>query len=121
MGNFHMFTFIGNLDRLRRDTRRGRRTVRNLPSIEGLEGRQLLSLNVFSTPSAVETTQITKGPNGNLFFPETAADRIGEITPAGVVTEFAIPTPNSQPTAITTGPDDNLYFTQAGVTPAGEL
>ena len=75
-----------------------------------------MSLNVFSTPSASETTGITKGPNGNLFFTETAADKIGEITTAGVVTEFAIPTPNALPTDITTGPDGNLYFTEAGFT-----
>ena len=31
-------------------------------------------------PSASETTRITKGPGGNLFFTETAADKIGEIT-----------------------------------------
>ena len=87
------------------------RSTRSRPTIESLEGRQLMSLNVFATPSAVETNQITKGPNGNLFFTETAANKIGEITTAGAVTEFTIPTPNSQPTAITAGPDGNLYFT----------
>src|SRR2546426_868067 len=31
----------------------------------------------------------------------------------GTVTEFAIPTANSQPTGITSGPDGNLWFTEA--------
>jgi virginiamycin B lyase len=62
-----------------------------------------------------------KGPNGALFFTESAANKIGEITTAGAVTEFAIPTPNSQPTAITTGANGNIYLTQAGITAAGEL
>ena len=60
-----------------------------------------------------------RGPDGNLFFTETAADKIGEITTAGVVTEFAIPTPNALPTSITTGPDGNVYFTESGVTNSG--
>jgi streptogramin lyase len=80
-----------------------------------LDGRSANpNLNQFATPSGTETAAITKGPNGNLFFTETAADKIGEITPAGVVTEFAVPTPNAQPTAITTGADGNVYFTEAG-------
>jgi virginiamycin B lyase len=121
MENLHVFKRSVNRNRLRRDARRERGTLRNRPSIEGLEGRQLLSLNVFSTPSAVETTQITKGSNGNLFFTEAAANKIGEITPAGVVTEFGVPTPNAQPTAIAAGPDGNLYFTEAGFNRAVEF
>jgi virginiamycin B lyase len=96
-----------------------RRAIRCRPAIEGLEGRQLLSLKVFSVPSASETTRITKGPGGNLFFTETPADKIGKITPAGVVTEFSIPTPNALPTSIATGSDGNVYFTEAGVTNSG--
>ena len=106
-----MFNYILNRDSLRGSDGRKLRSTRSRPTIESLEGRQLMSLNVFATPSAVETNQITKGPNGNLFFTETAANKIGEITTAGAVTEFTIPTPNSQPTAITAGPDGNLYFT----------
>lgn len=100
---------------------RKRRSVHSRPGIAGLESRQLMSLNVFTVASGTETTAITKGPHGNLFFTETAANKIGEITSAGVVTEFTIPTPNSQPTAITTGANGNLYFTQPGLTSAGEL
>jgi streptogramin lyase len=85
-----------------------RRAIRRQPAIEGLEGRQLLSLNVFSLPSAGETTSITKGPGGSLFFTETAADKIGEITTAGAVTEFSIPTPGALPTSIITGADGNV-------------
>jgi len=99
--------------------RRGRGPVRNRPAVEGLEGRQLMSLNVFSTPSGVETNQIAKGPNGALFFTETAANKIGEVTTAGVVTEFAIPTPNAQPTAIAAGADGNLYFIESGFSVTG--
>ena len=40
----------------------------------------------------------------------TAGGRIGRITPAGVVTEFAVPRP--QPALITSGPDGALWFTE---------
>ena len=54
---------------------------------------------------------ITVGPDGNLWFAEFNANRIGRITPDGVITEFLIPTPNARPEDITTGPDGNLWFT----------
>jgi streptogramin lyase len=73
--------------------RRKRTPARSRPALEGMEDRILMSLNVFPVPAASETTGITKGPDGNLFFTETAADKIGEITTAGAITEFAIPTP----------------------------
>jgi streptogramin lyase len=116
-----MFDVRSIRDALRGSGRRTRSSVRSQPVVEGLEDRQLMSLNVFPVPSGTETTAITKGPDGSLFFTETAADKIGRITPAGAVTEFAIPTPNAQPTAIATGPDGNLYFTEAGFTRAGQL
>jgi streptogramin lyase len=96
--------------------RRTRRPVRSRPVVEGLEDRQLMSLNVFPVPSGMETAGITKGPDGSLFFTEAAADTIGRITPAGAVTEFALPKAGALPTAIATGPDGNLYFTEAGFT-----
>jgi streptogramin lyase len=56
---------------------------------------------------------IANGPDGNLWFTETFGAKIGKITPAGAVTEFALPstTGNPQPQAITTGPDGNIWFT----------
>ena len=39
----------------------------------------------------------TAGPDGNLWFVENSANKIGRITTAGVVTEFAVPTANSRP------------------------
>src|SRR4051812_33013113 len=43
---------------------------------------------------------VTAGPDGNVWFTETNANRVGRMTPAGVVTTFAIPTPGSQPGSI---------------------
>src|SRR5437016_726392 len=54
---------------------------------------------------------ITAGPDGNLWFTEIMASRIGRITPAGVTTEFALAS-GSEPTDITAGPDGNLWFAE---------
>jgi len=58
-------------------------------------------------------TGITSGPDGNLWFTERFGNNIGRITPAGVITEFPIPTGGSEPDGgITSGPDGNLWFTE---------
>jgi len=53
---------------------------------------------------------ITAGPDGNLWFTESG-NRIGQITPAGVVTEFSTGI-TASPVRITAGPDGNLWFTE---------
>ena len=89
-----------------------------------LEARTLLTLSITSFPiplvGLVQPQGITKGPDGNLWFAETGADKIGRMTSAGVLTQFALPsnpalanpTAGSPPgpTAITTGPDGALWF-----------
>jgi uncharacterized repeat protein (TIGR01451 family) len=56
---------------------------------------------------------ITTGPDGNLWFTEQSGNRIGRITPAGVVTEFSAGiSAGAGPLRITAGPDGNLWFTE---------
>jgi virginiamycin B lyase len=66
--------------------------------------------------------EITAGPDGNLWFTESGAGKIGRITPAGKITEFVLST---LPLEITAGPDGNLWFTdsyQLGrITPSGKI
>lgn len=70
---------------------------------------------------------IAAGPNGDLWFTELAANKVGEITPDGVVTEYAVPTPDSAPSFITAGPGGDMWFTEfaagkiAKITPAGAI
>lgn len=70
-------------------------------------------------------TNIVAGPDGNLWFVEQAANQIGRITPAGVITEFPLLTAGANAWYICAGPDGNVWFTEgtAGnlgrVTPAG--
>ncbi len=57
-------------------------------------------------------TSITPGPDGNLWFTETGANKIGRITPAGTISEFATrKLQGEQPQYITSGPDGALWFT----------
>src|SRR5882724_10401411 len=67
---------------------------------------------------------IVSGPDGNLWFTEyeilcgtdfctASKGMIGKITPAGVVTEFPVPTAISFMYGIITGPDGNLWFTES--------
>jgi streptogramin lyase len=76
------------------------------------------------TPNS-EPLRITVGPDGNLWFGESGANKIGRITPAGVLTEFptTAPMPDS-PGGICTGPDGNIWFMMlhakvGRMTPAG--
>lgn len=64
---------------------------------------------------------IAAGPDGNLWFTVSANNKIGKITPAGTITEFAIPTANSIPSRITAGPDSALWFTETGANKIGRI
>src|SRR6266702_918325 len=76
------------------------------------------TITEFSTPTANSgPVGITAGPDGNLWFTETATNKIGRITTGGAITEFALPTTCGSsggcgPYAITAGPDGNLWFTE---------
>jgi len=70
---------------------------------------------------------ITSGPDGNLWFTEFYGNKIGQITPSGTITVYAVPTNYSQPSGITSGPDGNLWFTEfygnkiGQITPSGTI
>jgi streptogramin lyase len=72
---------------------------------------------------------IAAGPDGNIWFTEAGAGRIGRMTPAGIITEFPIPGGQAgSPRGIVAGPDGNLWFIEAGrmtaigkITPSGAI
>src|SRR5438874_555681 len=67
----------------------------------------------FPIPSpSSNPTGITAGPDGNLWFTEIGANKVGRITTAGVITEFPLPARHSGPTGIAAGPDGALWFTE---------
>jgi virginiamycin B lyase len=53
---------------------------------------------------------LAAGPDGNVWFSEFNASKIGRITPDGKITEFEMPRPNSGPGDITAGADGNMWF-----------
>ncbi len=62
-----------------------------------------------SAPTAIATTN-----DGNIWFTEHDANKIGRLNPTtGTITEFAIPTANAQPQDIASA-GNVLYFTEAG-------
>ncbi len=64
----------------------------------------------FPIPTAASlTTEVTTGPDGNLWFGE-GIGRIGRITPAGTISEFFMQTSDGIPGTITGGPDGNVWF-----------
>src|SRR5262245_36210390 len=93
------------------------------PWLEALEDRCVPStLNTFACPTAGSAPSgIVDGPDGNLWFTEANAGKIGRITPGGVVTEFLIPTPGSSPLSIVVGSDGNLWFTEVNAFQIGRI
>jgi virginiamycin B lyase len=75
-------------------------------------GRSTVGGSIVEFPLASPSAgawDITKGRDGNMWFTETGVNKIGRITPAGVIEEFDVP---SSPYGIVTGPDGNIWFTE---------
>jgi hypothetical protein len=68
------------------------------------------SMNARSRPAA----RSTSASRFSALLTEAAAtgNKVGSITPAGVVSEHAIPTAGSNPQSIVAGSDGNLWFTE---------
>jgi len=87
-------------------------------------GKMGLSGNTeYPFPTHTCSTGLTAGPDGNIWFTEEEAHKIGRVTLSGTMTEFPVPAPGGAPGPNTTGPDGNLWFGAAGIlgkiTPAG--
>lgn len=87
-----------------------------------------LSISEQPVPASnAQPTELTAGPDGNVWFTEWAGGKVGRITGSGQITEFPLPTANSHPHGICAGGDGNLWFveTSAGqiarITPAGSV
>jgi streptogramin lyase len=76
----------------------------------------------FKVPTAAAgLDHLTSGPDGNIWFTETDANKIAKITPDGKVTEYKIPIASSKPIDITTGGDGALWFTMSAVNMIGHV
>ena len=86
------------------------------------------TISQFSIPTSESSPGgLAPGSDGNLWFTEYKADKIGRITPSGTISEFAIPTEKARPEGIAPGPDGNIWFTERKgnkigmITPAGTI
>ena len=86
----------------------------------GLNSSVLASAEVYA-PSLM-TNGITAGPDGNLWFTEAGAGRIGNITTNGSITQFQLSNSFAGPgPGITTGSDNNLWFVEAQANKIGKI
>jgi len=80
---------------------------------------QTFSFSEYPTPtSASGPYSIMAGPDGALWFTEPGVNKIGRITTAGVITEYAT---GSTPQRIATGPDGALWFTESLANKIGRI
>jgi streptogramin lyase/outer membrane protein assembly factor BamB len=64
---------------------------------------------------------VAVGQNGQIFFTERSADKIGRMSLSGAVSEFSIPTASSAPTGIVAGPDGDIWFSESGQAKVGRM
>ncbi len=64
---------------------------------------------------------VAVGQNGQIFFTEKSAGKIGRMTLTGAVSEFSIPTAASAPTGIVAGPDGSVWFSESGRAKVGRM
>src|SRR5260370_34348390 len=63
-------------------------------------------------PDGSGPLNMAAGSDGNLWYTEFFASKIGRITTTGTAGEFSIPSNASGPYGITSGPDGNFGFTE---------
>lgn len=80
-------------------------------------------ISEYQVPSADAIPHgIVVGPDGDLWFHEASANKIGRITLSGQVTEYPIPTPNCCTQGfLGVGPDKAIWFTEDNVQQIGRI
>src|SRR5215210_6429185 len=69
----------------------------------------------FENPTAAAQPQdLVLAPDGNIWFTERGANKIGRISAANPGTVDEYPTIGTAPDIITVGPDGKLWYTEAG-------
>jgi virginiamycin B lyase len=79
--------------------------------------RAVPQFTVYKIPTANSASAgggIVRGPDGNIWFAEEGADKIGRITTSGTITEFEVPTKNGIG-FISSGRRDELWFSEFAV------
>src|SRR5262247_3506696 len=107
-GEYGIARMLGR--KLRRPKSTYRRKRSYWPTFEAFERRELPAALTGITEYAITTGSsgalgICTGPDGNIWFTESSANKIAKITPAGTITEYTVPTSSSVPYDIVAGSD----------------
>ena len=73
-----------------------------------------MTITEFQLVGSSDPEPITAGPDGSMWFTSHFPDRIGRISPSGVITQYPVPSPFEQPYNITAGPDGAVWFAAVG-------
>ena len=77
------------------------------------------AITEYAAALGTEPLDLTKGPDGNLWFTDGGTPAIGRITPSGTISTFTTGlNAGSDPIEIAAGSDGSLWFTDQGSTPA---
>jgi virginiamycin B lyase len=80
------------------------------------------TVTAFAIPTAgAMPGGIVAGPDGNLWFTESAGNKIGRLSTSGIFAEFDVPTSASVPGRITAGPDGALWFLETAANKIGRI
>jgi len=86
---------------------------------------QTVTITEYAVPtSSSGPVSITSGPDGALWFTESDGNKIGRITTAGAITEYAVPIVDNSLSgfdSITAGPDGALWFVEYFVNKIGRM
>jgi uncharacterized repeat protein (TIGR01451 family) len=100
--------------------------IGKLSAVDGSITEYPIEPGVSLAPRALTPFGMAEGPDGNIWFTEQSANKIGRMTLSGAMSEFFIQHSNAQPEGIAAGPDGNLWFTEENsqqigrITPAGK-
>ncbi len=83
------------------------------PSLHDLKGVQQGMLTVFTLPNQTEIKNLVD-IQSNIWFGEYNTNRIGKINDQGQLSEYTLPTVNSQPAWGTAGLAGNFWFSEVG-------
>src|SRR5204862_4892249 len=87
-----------------------------------------------SPTSGAGASALTVGPDGNIWFAEQGANKIGKVTPDGTITEYPIPdttqdigfssgpvSVGASPADLVAGPDGAIWFTESSTDTIGRI
>jgi streptogramin lyase len=88
----------------------------------GPAGAATRTIHEFAIKSAGnQPGDMTLGIDGNIYFVDSATNKIGHITKGGLIGGILIPTAKSNPIGIATGSDGAIWFTEAAASKIGRL